>query len=148
MRAQAQNSVNGLQFVTSGVVHPAVTTCARWSHRLSNRRRILLVPWPLQVLGSLGCKRRRGRLVFVGAGTTCLAAGAATFVSAKEAVHGFVRALAADLATDPQGRGVEATMLQPDFAARMGDAEIASTAAALLAALGPAAPGVLSPAGS
>jgi hypothetical protein len=39
-------------------------------------------------------------------------------------------------------------MLQPDFAARMGDAEIASTAAALLAALGPAAPGVLSPAGS
>ena len=93
-------------------------------------------------------KRRRGRLVFVGAGAACLAAGAATFVAAKEAVHGFVRALAADLARDPAVRGVEATMLQPDFAARMGDAEIASTAAALLAALGPAAPGVLSPAGS
>lgn len=93
-------------------------------------------------------RRRHGRLVFVGAGATCLAAGAAAFVAAKEAVHGYVRALADDLAADAASRGVVATMLQPDFAARMADAEVAATAAALVAALGATPPGVLSPAGS
>jgi len=90
-------------------------------------------------------RRRHGRLVFVGAGPACLAAGSVTFVAAKEAVHGYVRALAADLAADAASRGVEATMLQPEFAARTTDEQIAAMAASVLAAAGSAMGGVLSP---
>lgn len=90
-------------------------------------------------------RRHRGRLVFVGAGPACLAAGSASFVAAKEAVHGYVRALAADLAADAASQGVDATMLLPDFAARMTDDQIAATAASLLAVCGSTTTGVLSP---
>lgn len=91
-------------------------------------------------------RRHRGRLVFVGAGPACLAAGSASFVAAKEAVHGYVRALAADLAADAASKGVDAAMLQPDFAARMTDDQITATAANLLALCGSTTAGVLSPA--
>lgn len=81
-------------------------------------------------------RRHRGLLLFVGAAPASLAAGSTSFVAAKEAVHGYVRALALDLADT----GVQAGAVLPSFAAAMAGDGIERTIAALARLLGPVTP--------
>jgi NAD(P)-dependent dehydrogenase (short-subunit alcohol dehydrogenase family) len=75
---------------------------------------------------------RRGTLLFVGAGPRSLRAGSVAFAAAKQAVHGFVEALAHDL----EGSGVSVAAALPDADRLLDAAAIETLAAALLARIG------------
>jgi 3-dehydrosphinganine reductase len=74
---------------------------------------------------------RRGELLFVGAGPASLRTGSVAFAAAKQALHGYVEALASDLA----GSGVTVAAALPDAERALEADAIERLAAALLARL-------------